>query len=170
MRAVKRSSPHRLALLFAAAMTLSVNACAPRVAEHGYVFDERDLKALQPGVTTQAQVENLMGTPSTSSIIQGEAWFYIRSTIETVTFYPPEEVSRRVVAIHFDEQQVVNDVAYYALEDGKVINFVSRKTPTRGKELTFLQQLFGNIGKFNNPGAGGGGALPSSIPGGGAGR
>ena len=50
--------------------------------------------------------------------------------------------------IKFDDDQVVSTVEHYTIEDGLTIDPVSRKTPTVGKELTFLQQLFGNVGRF----------------------
>ena len=41
-------------------------------------------------------------------------------------------------------------VAYYGLKDGKVFDFISRTTPTRGKEVTILQEFFGNVGRFSD--------------------
>ena len=43
---------------------------------------------------------------------------------------------------------VVRDFASLGLEDGRIIELVERKTPTAGNEITFLQQLFGNLGRF----------------------
>ena len=36
----------------------------------------------------------------------------------------------------------MTDVRHYSLKDGHVIAFETRTTPARGRELTFLQQLF----------------------------
>ena len=44
----------------------------------------------------------------------------------------------------------VKEIKRYGLKDGKQIAFVDRETPTRGKEMTVLEQLFGNLGRFNN--------------------
>ena len=60
----------------------------------------------------------------------------------------PEIVSRNVVAISFDkESEVVKSVNSYTLKDGKVIAFNGRETPTRGRELTILEQILGNVGR-----------------------
>ena len=139
------------ATLIAASAPLTV-ACSPVVQERGYVFDADDMKQVHNG-DTREQVKQLLGTPSTVSTVEGEAWYYISSKFETYAFYPPEEVDRKVAAVYFDKSGVVDDVAYYGLKDGQVVDFVSRKTPTRGKELTILQQLFSNIGRYNNAGA-----------------
>jgi hypothetical protein len=44
------------------------------------------------------------------------------------------------------------------LVDGKEVVPVARVTPAPGRELTFLEQLIGNLGKFNGGGGGGGAA------------
>ena len=139
------------ATLIAACAPLTV-ACSPVVEERGYVFDAKDLEQLHAG-DTKEQVKQLLGTPSTVSTVQGEAWYYISSTFETYAFYAPEEVNRKVAAIYFNKSGVVDDIAYDGLKDGRVVDFVTRKTPTRGKEMTVLEQLFSNIGRYNTTGS-----------------
>jgi outer membrane protein assembly factor BamE (lipoprotein component of BamABCDE complex) len=60
-----------------------------------------------------------------------------------------------VVAISFDKDtQAVATVNVYSLRDGRVIAYNNRETPTRGRELTILEQLFGNLSSV--------GTLPNS--------
>jgi hypothetical protein len=73
----------------------------------------------------------------------------------------PKEVERQVIAIRFDQNDQVASLGQYGLEDGKIVDINSRTTPTKGRELTMLQQLFGNIGK---PGPGGA-IVPGRTPG-----
>ena len=58
-------------------------------------------------------------------------------------------LEQRVVVVHFDNEGTLRDVRRYTLEDGMVVDPVTRRTPSPGKELTFLEQLLGNVGKFN---------------------
>lgn len=130
----------------------SLIGCSPVVDQRGYVLNEKDLKRIKPGQTTKDQVREIMGSPSTESPLGGphhDAYYYITSTFETETFYPPEEIDRTVVAVYFDEKKVVQQVAYYGMQDGEIVDFQTRATPTRGKELTILGQLFSNLGRFN---------------------
>lgn len=124
--------------------------CSTIVEERGYVIDKNDLDKLQPGITPKEEARTIMGSPSTISTIDGEAWYYISSRFETFAFYKPEETNRTVIALYFDRTNTVQQVAYYGLEDGQIVNFKDRATPTRGKELTILGQLFSNLGKFNS--------------------
>ena len=64
----------------------------------------------------------------------------------------------------FNPDGQVTKVAEYGIEDGRYVNFSDRKTPTRGRELSVLEQIFGTIGAIptdrlsgQNPGGGAGG-------------
>ena len=103
-----------------------------------------------------SDVIDLLGSPSTTSSIDASTWYYIYSKAETTAFYHPEITDRRVLAISFNNENKVNNLKYYSLEDGKVISYVDRQTPTRGRELTVIQQLFGNLGRL------GAGSLPGN--------
>ena len=63
-------------------------------------------------------------------------------------FFEPKLLERKIVAIVFDDEGVVEDVVTYTENDKKDVELVSRVTPTAGNELSLLQQLFGNVGRF----------------------
>jgi outer membrane protein assembly factor BamE (lipoprotein component of BamABCDE complex) len=142
-------TPFKSVFLGLAIITSSLSGCSAEIEERGYVYDQRDFEKIQAGLTSSAEVEGILGSPSTVATIDGQVWYYISSTFEKLMFYTPEEIDRKVVAIYFDSSNTVEEVGYYGLEDGQVIDFRTRKTPTRGKELTVLGQIFGNLGRFN---------------------
>jgi outer membrane protein assembly factor BamE (lipoprotein component of BamABCDE complex) len=63
-----------------------------------------------------------------------------------------------VLIIKFDKKGVVSDVEKKTLKDGRDIAIVQRETPTTGSDISVIQQLFGNIGRF--PGQVGGPEQP----------
>jgi len=143
----------RLALKHAAQAGLLVLAaallanCSPIVDHRGYLPRQGDMQNLQPGMS-KVEVEALLGSPSTTATINvaGDSYYYISSVVEQRAFLRPKEVERQVVAIRFNETDQVESFAHYGLEDGRVVNFSNRETPTRGRELTILQQLISNAG------------------------
>lgn len=146
------SMRHTGAVIAAALLLLLTAACAPRDDYRGTSIDEEKLKQVVVGQTTEAQVATLLGSPSTSSTFPdwGTTYYYISSETEAVAFLAPEVIDQQVLAIAFDKSSgKVKDIKRYGLKDGKQIAFVDRETPTRGKELTVLEQLFGNFGRFN---------------------
>lgn len=148
------SAKRRKARLAALGVVLAASlagGCTPIRDYRGFVAQEDTLSQIQIGMS-RTDVDRILGTPSASSTIGGRNYYYISSVFETTAFFEPEEIDRRVIAVRFDETESVASIANYGLRDGKIFDFISRKTPTRGKELTFLQQMFGNIGRFEGSG------------------
>ncbi|HEX5008465.1 MAG TPA: outer membrane protein assembly factor BamE [Hyphomonadaceae bacterium] len=138
----------RLALAGLAAALLA--GCAATRDFHGYVPDQALATDVQPAVDTRSTVLARLGTPSTTSIFDDNLWVYMSSTREVLTFYYPKVVAREIVAIQFDEDDVVSDVLVYDVNDGRTLAYNSRVTPTRGRELGILEQLFGTLGSLRN--------------------
>lgn len=140
-----------------------LSGCAADITRHGHVFAEEDLAQVKEGMS-QDQVILALGTPDTKSTASRSAFYYISTTAErSAAFLKPKIVDRKVVAIYFDKNNLVKSVANYGIEDGKVIDFVTRETPSRGSEDSLLKELFRNIGNPQNKAGGGGGP---NIPGG----
>ena len=131
-------------------LAVSLAACSPQVAEHGHVGLDRSLAKVREGVSTTADVESYLGTPSSRASFGENIWYYIRTASETKAFLRPEVVRQHVVAIHFDPQNRVQHIEQYDMEDGRRIAFSEEKTPTEGNEMNAVQQLIGNLGRFNS--------------------
>ncbi|MBI3504755.1 MAG: outer membrane protein assembly factor BamE [Proteobacteria bacterium] len=121
----------------------------------GYVPDEDALARLEPGRQSRDDVQQLLGSPASQGVFDAEqSWYYIMRKTYQFAFLQPELLDQRVVVVHFDDSGTLRDVRRYSLEDGMIVDPVTRETPSPGKELGFLEQLFGNLGKFNKlPGA-----------------
>jgi outer membrane protein assembly factor BamE (lipoprotein component of BamABCDE complex) len=63
-----------------------------------------------------------------------------------MTYKAPVVVERNVVAISFDENDVVQDIARYSLQDGKVVTLSQRVTDSADVTRGIVSQLFSNIG------------------------
>ncbi len=137
----------RPALILAASLTLAA-ACSPMKETRGYVPDETLLGELRPGVHDRNSVASLLGSPSSVATFDSATWYYITRRTEQLAFFAEEVVEQQVVAIDFDDKGVLTGVRRFTLEDANDIQLVERQTPSRGKELTLLQQIFGNIGRF----------------------
>jgi len=139
----------RMVALVAAVGVLS--ACTPVVISHGQTPDPDDLELVEVGQSTRRDVEKRLGTPSTSSVFSDKIWYYFSETTEQVAFFEPKVRERKIIAIVFAPDGRVDNIATYTEADGQTVELVSRVTPTAGNELSFFQQLFGNIGRFTNP-------------------
>jgi outer membrane protein assembly factor BamE (lipoprotein component of BamABCDE complex) len=131
-----------------AVVGVALAACTPVVNVRGYVPNEDDLAKIEPQKSSREQVESTLGSPSTVSPFNNKVWYYMHETTEQVAFFDQTVVERKIIAVVFDDRNVVEDVVTYTEADGQDIEIVSRTTPTAGNEVTILQQLFGNIGRF----------------------
>lgn len=132
----------------AAAMVLALGACAPITSHQGFQAIESNPKDVKVGVDTKSTVMERLGSPSTVSTFDPNTWYYISQLTDRVSFRRPQVKSRDVVAIAFDKTtEQVASVNSYTLKDGKIIAYNGRETPTRGRELTILEQLLGNVGR-----------------------
>jgi outer membrane protein assembly factor BamE (lipoprotein component of BamABCDE complex) len=141
---------HSRRIAAAGCLALALAGCSPVINVRGYVPDEDRLATITPKQTKRAEVERALGSPSTVSPFNDKVWYYMTETTEQVAFFDPDVLERKVIAIVFDEGDIVEDVVTYTEADGQKVKIVSRTTPTAGNEVTILQQLFGNIGRFTD--------------------
>lgn len=113
---------------------------------HGYVLDEGALDFVPVG-SSREQVLLALGTPSTTSTINSQESFYYISQkrVRPVAFMNAKVVDQRVLAIYFNEEGQVSNIANYGLKDGRVFDFISRTTPTGGKDQSFIQQILSGV-------------------------
>ena len=127
---------------------LALVGCA-RIEYRGNLPDPEVLASIQPGKHTRDDVTQKLGSPSSIAVFDDVTWLYISQQTETKAFFETKIVDRQVVVVTFDKNGVVNDVRKLSKEDGRNISHVERVTPTAGNELTFMDQLVGNFGRFN---------------------
>ncbi|MGB0684509.1 MAG: outer membrane protein assembly factor BamE [Magnetovibrionaceae bacterium] len=137
-------------LLGVAALSGVLLACTPRVDNRGNLPDPEALASLKAGEYSRQDVAEILGSPTTVAPFDGETWYYVSQQTEQVAFFEPEVKDRMVLALKFDRQGILEDVNILGLEDGKEIELIERETPTAGKDFTVLQQIFGNLGRFNS--------------------
>jgi outer membrane protein assembly factor BamE (lipoprotein component of BamABCDE complex) len=135
-------------LLAALALAALAAGCSGEITRHGYVAEEGALDQIDLGASKE-QVRLIMGTPTTTAAMGNEVYFYISETRKQVLFLEPETIDRRVLTFYFDDDSQLTRIANYGLQDGKVFDFITRTTPTRGDELTVLRQMLGNIVNIN---------------------
>lgn len=153
IRMTGRSRYRRLALIgVGLAVALTAAACAPRIDQRGNKPDEEQVVQINPGVDDKNRVAELIGTPSAISTFNDRTWYYISKRTETTAFFDPDVVDQEILAIAFDDSGVVESMRVYGQEDGQTIAYVDRTTPTEGSHLTIMQQLLGNLGRFNPQG------------------
>jgi outer membrane protein assembly factor BamE (lipoprotein component of BamABCDE complex) len=147
-----------VSLLSTVAGAAALAGCAASVEQRGNLPNPDKMSEIHAGSTTKEEVVKILGTPSSVSVFNNDkSWYYISRRTAQTAFFDPDVLDQQVYVVNFDDQGVVKAMDHKVLEDGKEINPVARATPAPGRELSFLEQLIGNLGKFNGGGKGGGG-------------
>jgi outer membrane protein assembly factor BamE (lipoprotein component of BamABCDE complex) len=136
----------RLAVIALAGLLAGSCGGITQTYHHGYMVPEGALEQIPLGAS-QEQVLIVLGTPSTVATISGEVFYYISQRSQQISFLPQKEVDRRVVAVYFDKSRRVQRLADYGLKDGRIIDSISRTTPSGGVEQNYLAFVF-KIAKF----------------------
>jgi outer membrane protein assembly factor BamE (lipoprotein component of BamABCDE complex) len=125
-----------------------VGACTPITTYSGFQAVDANPTDVKVGEDTKSTVMAKLGSPSATSTFDPNTWFYVSETSDRIAFYKPRTTKRDVTQVVFNkDDEKVTAVNAYTLKDGKVIAYNDRETPTRGRELSILEQLLGNAGR-----------------------
>jgi outer membrane protein assembly factor BamE (lipoprotein component of BamABCDE complex) len=135
-------------ILLSSALALALAAgCSPTRTSHGFISDSDTPPQVQVGVDTKATVLQRLGTPSTTAVFDETSWYYISSVDQRFGFNRPRTVEREVLVVRFNASDQVASVDRYGIDRGRIVAYNDDATPTRGRELGLLEQIFGNIGR-----------------------
>ena len=142
----------RVAGVFAA---VAIAGCVATVDQRGNLPDPERIAQIHPGNTTRDEVAKILGTPSSTGVFNDSSWYYISRKTKRVAFFDPDVLDQQVYVVNFDGKGVVQSVDHKDLKDGREIEPAPGATPAPGRELTFVEQVLGNIGRFNKRSSGG---------------
>lgn len=129
---------------------LILAACTPNVESRGALKDADWKEQVKIG-STQEDVLNALGSPSAKSSFGEETWYYIAARRESFAFFKPEVTEQNITRITF-EGGAVKSIDAFDKSQARDIDIAGRVTPTEGHSMGFMEQVLGNLGRFNSPG------------------
>ena len=150
-----RFSARRAPLLFGVvALALTAGGCTQLKGRQGYVADPALTDAIAPGVDNRESVEKTLGRPTFVGQFSDNEYYYVSRETRQLAFANPRPVAQQVLRVRFDNAGNVASVDRTGIELVSKISPEGDKTPTLGRERSFFQDIFGNIGAVGAPGAG----------------
>ncbi len=135
---------------------LGASGCSKVKGYQGYVVDQTLVTAIQPGVDNRASVERTLGRPSFMGQFDQNDWYYVSRQTRQYAFANPRASDATILRVHFDAAGNVAAVQQAGVDQVVSINPDNNKTPTLGRDRSFFEELFGNIGQVGSVGEGGG--------------
>jgi outer membrane protein assembly factor BamE (lipoprotein component of BamABCDE complex) len=145
-----RGAPVRLwrpVLLAGVALPLAIAGCTPIIANRGNMLEEERIAQVKPGVSSKNDVFEALGSPTVTSTFDDNTWYYVGQRTERESFYVPELTDHKVIEIKFDDTDHVRAVERIGLDKTAEVEPFNETTPAAGREITFMEQLLGNIGR-----------------------
>jgi len=137
---------------FPLALAIVMLAACDNIADlRGFAPTPGTVDKLEVGTQSREDVQRLVGSPSSVATFNPNVWYYISEKQEYWGPSRPWISEQSVIQITFNESGRVQNIKYFDLKDAQNITMVARITPTSGKELTVLEQILGNVGKFSGP-------------------
>ncbi len=152
----------RLGLL--AGLAVAAAGCTTIKDHRGYIIDQALVDSVQPGIDNRQSVEGTLGRPTFISQFGDKSWFYVAQNTRQKPFKRARTNDQTILRIRFDEAGNVAGVDRAGMEKVARLDPDGHKTPTLGRNRSFIEDLFGNIGAVGAPGAGGGGGGPGGGP------
>ncbi len=144
--------PFRKGALIAAALgaALAAGGCTKVRDFQGHLLDDTLVASVQPGVDTRDSVTATLGRPTFVGQFDQRDWYYVSRRTHQFAFATPRPKEQTVLHIRFDEAGNVASVQRTGLEQVASISPTGDKTPTLGRERSFFEELFGNIGQVGS--------------------
>ncbi len=124
---------------------LWLSGCFSEQQYSGKVARETQLGLIEPGKTTKADVFELLGSPSSKGSFGRNIWYYVGEYKTQTAFLEAKTKNRHVVAINFNDKDIVSSVDRKTLSDGKEVKSVKGATPSYGSKKGIAEELFGHV-------------------------
>ena len=118
------------------------------VSHNGNMPSEERIAEVSEG-DSQDKVLQVLGAPSTVVSFDKNTWIYMSSDIKRVAFFAPEEVSRDVLTIRFNDNGKVASISGLDKENGENVQISADATEAPGQEPGFFRKYFGGVGQYN---------------------
>ncbi|MBY4637422.1 outer membrane protein assembly factor BamE [Sphingopyxis sp. XHP0097] len=153
--AASLSGPRARLVLAGLIVAMTVSGCSQVRGRQGYVVDTVLTDAITPGVDNRESVERTLGRPTFVGQFSDNEYFYLARETRQLAFANPRPVAQMALRIRFDPAGNVVAVDRTGLDQVSKISPEGDKTPTLGRERSFFEDIFGNIGAVGAPGTGG---------------
>ncbi|MGB1869742.1 MAG: outer membrane protein assembly factor BamE domain-containing protein [Candidatus Puniceispirillaceae bacterium] len=136
----------RFALFFVASLGLAaVGGCGDRISSHGHIINENELKQINIGTTTRADILDMLGQPSFKGAFDTQKLYY-SSQVMLQPVASTKQTQKRIIYIFtLDDKNMLQSIDLMNKEDGLQIAHIDDKTPTPGDTFGILEQVFSNL-------------------------
>ena len=132
--------------LFTLLMLFSLNSCISQKLVHGNLPDAQLVSLLKVGIDSKKSTTQILGEPTFKGVLGDNSFYYVGTVNSKLAFLDPKLDTQFILEINFDKNNKLKKLFLYDEDESINVSMSSLETKHSGKKLTFLQQIFGNIG------------------------
>ena len=132
--------------LFTLLMLFSLNSCVSQKLVHGNLPDAQLVSILKVGIDSKKSTTQILGEPTFRGVLGDNSFYYVGTVNSKLAFLDPKLDTQFILEINFDKNNKLKKLFLYDEDESINVSMSSLETKHSGKKLTFLQQIFGNIG------------------------
>ena len=132
--------------LFTLLMLFSLNSCVSQKLVHGNLPDAQLVSLLKVGIDSKKSTTQILGEPTFKGVLGDNSFYYVGTVNSKLAFLDPKLDTQFILELNFDKNNKLKKLYLYDENESKDVSMSSLETKHSGKKLTFLQQIFGNIG------------------------
>ena len=127
-------------------MLFSLNSCVSQKLVHGNLPDAQLVSLLKVGIDSKKSTTQILGEPTFRGVLGDNSFYYVGTVNSKLAFLDPKLDDQFILELNFDKNNKLKTLYLYDENESIDVSMSSLETKHSGKKLTFLQQIFGNIG------------------------
>ena len=132
--------------LFTLLLLFSLNSCVSQKLVHGNLPDAQLVSILKVGIDSKKSITQILGEPTFRGVLGDNSFYYVGTVNSKLAFLDPKLDTQFILEINFDKNNKLKKLFLYDEDESINVSMSSLETKHSGKKLTFLQQIFGNLG------------------------
>jgi len=132
--------------LFTLLILFLLNSCISQKLVHGNLPDAQLVSLLKVGIDSKKSTTEILGEPTFRGVLGDNSFYYVGTVNSKLAFLDPKLDTQFILELNFDKNNKLKKLYLYDENESKDVSMSSLETKHSGKKLTFLQQIFGNIG------------------------
>ena len=118
-------------------------SCQPRITKHGNFFNPENIQLIKKNKLNKSEVIEIFGEPTLKSTFSDNVWYYITLVQHEKGYFEIKNLENKILAITFDENQLVKKFKILTEKDSSEINISNPKEAyNQNNEISLIQEFF----------------------------
>ena len=122
---------------------ITLFSCQPRITKHGNFFNPKNIQLIKKTKLSKSEVVEIFGQPTLKSTFSNNVWYYITLVQHEKAYFEVKNLENNILAITFDENQLVKKYKIFTEDDTSEINIsYPKEAYNQNSEITLILHCY----------------------------